>query len=381
MWKTIKGALTTKPCEGSTEQLLQFCGGYFSLYIFTGVLAKYFVGATSVVKMDDVAYTVYNTWGGSIICVAVVLALGWYRLKSSHNTTVLGKQMPAEFLYIIPSGICTAVVIPTTTLMYLLPISVMVAMVIMRASIILVSRLVDTVQIYQGILHKKVYWQENVAMLLAIGAVSVQIFGATPGSFDFIHNAAAMWILGSYICAYAIRIYIMNYYKNTRPKGVPQDNKGFFAIEQLTSSSVLFLVCAWIILMPAGDPSGALTKFHNSFTAPNPLWSWAIIWAVVAGMFYGVSAFFSVFLFMFKGRTATFAGLVNRLTSLIAGTVATLVTWAMFGGALPVGKDWFSLFVMFVAIYFLGLAEQRRTAELLVTHELDNCDTKTPAKA
>jgi hypothetical protein len=381
MWKTIKGALTTKPCEGSTEQLLQFCGGYFSLYIFTGVLAKYFVGASSIVKMDDVAYTVYNTWGGSLICVVVVLALGWYRLKSSHSVTVLGTTMPAEFLYIIPSGICTAVVIPTTTLMYLLPISVMVAMVIMRASIILVSRIVDTVQIWQGILHKKVYWQENVAMLLAIGAVSIQLFASKHGDFDFIHNKAAMWILGSYITAYAIRIYIMNYYKNTRPKGVPQDNKGFFAIEQITSSSLMLLVCLWIILVPNFAPGSALYKFHTSFTSPDPIWRGAILFAVFAGMFYGVSAFFSVFLFMFKGRTATFAGLVNRLTSLIAGTVATLITWRIFGGSAPSAKDWLSLLVMFIAIYFLGLAEQRRSAELAATHELENCEAKVPAKA
>ena len=42
-----------------------------------------------------------------------------------------------------------------------------------------------------------------------------------------------MTILGCYVCAYAIRIYIMNYYKNTRAKGQKLDNKAFFAIEQI----------------------------------------------------------------------------------------------------------------------------------------------------
>ena len=32
-----------------------------------------------------------------------------------------------------------------------------------------------------------------------------------------------MTILGSYITAYSFRIYIMNYYKNTRAPGVPKD--------------------------------------------------------------------------------------------------------------------------------------------------------------
>ena len=69
------------------------------------------------------------------------------------------------------SGVCTAVVIPTTTLMYMLLKSVMVAMVIMRASVIVISRTVDALQIRQGILKKKVFWQEDAAVAFAIAGV------------------------------------------------------------------------------------------------------------------------------------------------------------------------------------------------------------------
>jgi hypothetical protein len=75
-------------------------------------------------------------------------------------------------------------------------------------------------------------------------------------------------------------------------------------------------------------------------------------------------AFFSVFIFMFKGRTATFAGLVNRLTSLIAGTTATLVFGLVFGGRLPGLTDWVSLCFILGAVAFLTIAERRRAAEL-----------------
>jgi len=50
---------------------------------------------------------------------------------------------------------------------------------------------------------------------------------------------------------------------------------------------------------------------------------------------FGAAAFFSVFLFMFKGRTATFAGLVNRLTSLVAGTTSTVIFYFAFQGRFP----------------------------------------------
>jgi drug/metabolite transporter (DMT)-like permease len=81
---------------------------------------------------------------------------------------------------------------------------------------------------------------------------------------------------------------------------------------------------------------------------------------VLAGTAYGLVAFFSVFIFMYKGRTATFAGLVNRLTSLVAGTAATLIFAVVFGGKLPKPADWVSLGFILVAVAFLARAERRR---------------------
>ena len=92
----------------------------------------------------------------------------------------------------------------------------------------------------------------------------------------------------------------------------------------------------------------------------------------MSGVPYGIAAFFSVFLFMFKGRTATFAGLVNRLTSLIAGTVATLLVWLLIAGQKPPQmKDWLGLLLMFIAIYFMGRAEKKRSHELIKNKEIE----------
>jgi uncharacterized membrane protein YccC len=66
---------------------------------------------------------------------------------------------------------------------------------------------------------------------------------------------------------------------------------------------------------------------------------------------------------MFQGRTATFAGLVNRLTSLLAGTTATLVMAAFFGFSWPTTQQWVSLGFILVAVYFLTRAEKKRVAE------------------
>jgi hypothetical protein len=372
----------SKPDQsGSTSRLIQLCLGYFGAYTITGILVKYFTVLRDP-KMPEMGYLFNNTLGGSIFALGLVISLGWIRLKSNRMVQWGPFRVPAEVAYIIPSGVCTAIVIPTTTLMYSLPISVLVAMVIMRGSIIVVSRAVDEMQIRQGILKKRVYHEENIAVIFALLAVATNVLlipfvdlletrgihaaallglkpGAGHGSFDFLHNSAAMTILALYIVAYSFRLYIMNFYKNTRGKGVEQDNKGFFAIEQIAASVTMVLLGAFFFLAPGwfGWGGKAITEYHAAVLSPTAS-------AVLAGLPYGIVAFFSVFIFMFKGRTATFAGLVNRLTSLLAGTAATLLLWMFFHTKFPTAQDWISALFILVAVYFLTRAEKRRVIEL-----------------
>ena len=367
--------------SASTSRLVQLCAGYFGSYIVTGVLVKYFTQLREP-KMSDMQFLFNNTMGGSIFAVGVVLLFGWIRLKSNQTVKWGPFRVPSEVKYIIPSGICTAIVIPTTTLMYTLPISVLVAMVIMRGSIIVISRLVDELQIRQGILKKRVFREENLAVVFALLAVGTNVVllplvdylsaqnipadrwlglkaGAGRGSFDFLGSVPAMTILSTYLVAYSIRLYIMNFYKNTRAKGVPQDNKGFFAIEQLAASGTMLLAGVALFFGPSlfGWNDFRVVAFGEAIRQPD-------LSAVLSGVPYGIVAFFSVFIFMFKGRTATFAGLVNRLTSLVAGTAATLILHYAFGTKFPSAQDWISLGFILVAVYFLTRAEERRTAEL-----------------
>ena len=394
MIKLMRTVFTHKTHDGTTERLLQLALGYFGTYILTGIFPKYFMNtAPGYPAMSDVQYMVYSTLLSSLFCVSLVIAWKWYKFQSQGTITLLGLTFPKEFLYIIPSGVCTAVVIPTTTLMYLLPISVMVAMIIMRASIIIISRIIDSIQIRQGILTKTVYWEENVAVAFALFAVALQLLnfkgaialaqaagGLTASikqlfvfdvnNFAFITNAAAMTILTSYIIAYAVRIYIMNYFKNTRTKGVPYDNKGFFAVEQLSASTTMILAALTVFYFMTPDPANPkdfVANFQGAFSMPHTQW----FKAALAGIPYGIGAFFSVFLFMFKGRTATFSGLVNRLTSLVAGTIATLIVFFLMAAKPPKMEDWIGLVVIFIAIYFLSLAEKKRACELAKTHEVE----------
>jgi hypothetical protein len=377
----FREAFVFKSASDSTARLLELCAGYFFFYVLTGVAVKYFLEVREP-ALTQMGYLVQNTIGGSAFALLVVALLGWFRLRSNRTFRLGPFQIPVEARYIVPSGVCTAVIIPTTTLMYTLPISVMVAMVIMRGSVIVISRVVDAIQARQGILKRRVYGEENVAVVFALLAVATHVLlvpvvaalvargvpadawtGVDPtaaaGSFDFLGDVAAMTILTSYVIAYSVRIYIMNYFKNTRAPGVEQDNRGFFAIEQVAACVTMVLAGLFVVTSPQtlGWTDARVLDFREGLARPE--WS-----AVLSGIPFGAVAFFSVFIFLFKGRTATFAGLVNRLTSLLAGTAATLLIYVLFGGALPTVRDWLSLGFILIAVAFLTRAERRRIVEL-----------------
>lgn len=362
----------SKSSEGSTGRLINLCFWYFIFYVLTGVSVKYFQGSPKdgLLGFSGFEFLVYSTLGGQIICVAVVLMGRWFKLESVRLVRFLGMNIPIELFYIIPSGICTAVVIPTTTLMYSLPISVMVAMIIMRGSVIIISRIVDDIQIRQGLLKKRVYAEENWAVFFSILAIGVYLLWAKADGFDFIKSPAALAILGSYLVAYSFRIYIMNYFKNTAGKGVKRDNRIFFGIEQISSAVTLIAVTLLLYYSPSlfGLDSSALQEMRRALETPRAEWPGAVL----AGMAFGMVAFFSVFLFMFKGRTATFTGLVNRLTSLVAGTMATLISYFLFKGKFPTESDWFSLVLILIAVGFLAKAEKKRSLELSLQDKTEN---------
>jgi hypothetical protein len=391
--------MSTGSRAGSTARLLELCLGYYVSYVMTGVAVKYFTGGIRTPRMTDMAYLFNNTIGGNAVALIIVVALGWLGLRGTQTVRWLGVKLPAETRYIFPSGICTAVIIPGTTLLYMLPISVMVAMVIMRASVIIISRLVDAVQIRQGLLKRHVLPEENWAVVFALLALGTNLllapvvdlldargvpvshaFGLKPGAlhggFDFIHSTLAVTVLVAYIVSYAIRLYIMNYFKNTRGPQATLDNRGFFAFEQvaatlgiLTMGVLAYFGHGWF-----GWSAPAVLAFHAGAQHVE-------LAGVLSGIPFGMVAFFSVFLFMFQGRTATFAGVVNRLTSLLAGTTSTLLLAWIWHQKPPSIQDWTSFVFILVAVWFLGRAESQRSREKAVSAGRAGAPIVTPVAA
>ena len=163
-----------------------------------------------------------------------------------------------------------------------------------------------------------------------------------------------MGVLAFYLLAYFLRLYIMNYFKNTGAKKI--DNKAYFGIEQI-AASITMLIAAIALYFQGGEALSFAGKFTAAVQAPHLRWPEASF----SGLAYGMVAFFSVFLFLLPGRSATFAGLANRLTSLLAGTAATIVACLLFAAPWPSRADWISLLLILTAVGFLTAAEMRHS--------------------
>ncbi len=304
-------------------------------------------------------YLVYSTAFYSLFCVSIVLFFGWQ--KRGH----LSRN---EKIVLFLSGLCTAYIIPASTLIMSLPISILVAMVLMRGSVIIASRAVDFVLERQGLQHKSIPWQEELAVVFAILAVVTKIFFSNGGTdqFPFI----GIVLLFCYFFAYLLRLYIMNRAKLLGVGGKTLDQRLYFGMEQLFASGILVAVSIPIFLFTSRnlDSTGILgQQYVRSISDPHPQW----FSAAVSGLPYGFIAFLSVFLFLFPGKSATFTGVLNRVVSLLAGTTSSLILYLFFGGVFPPNEDWIALAFIVGSILLLAWGHQNAK----------RAEVKTPARS
>jgi hypothetical protein len=226
--------------------------------------------------------------------------------------------------------------------MYSFGYSVMVAMVLMRSSLIIAGRVVDAILIRQGHLTKKGPWHENAAVASAMVAMTLVLFGAGAKDFQFFESPVAMTTMLLYIVPYSLRVYILSRFKTKA------DHKAIFGVEQIFASGTIFtLSLLGYLAYRAGWQPAQLVEYAKGMESPSGV-------GILIGVPFGIAAFFSVFLFLYKTGTATFNTTVNRLTSLVAGTTSTLIFQYAFGGKGVKNHEWLALVFILVAIAFLA---------------------------
>ena len=340
------------------KYLLSLCGGYFTLYVIFGMAMKYFL---KIAKINGMVLFGYSLLASMPIVLAYVLWKRWpQKLESEDSTGFLGRY-PTEYKWIGLSGVCTGFVIPTTALLYTFGFSVMVAMIIMRSSLIVISVFVDWILIYQGHSTKKVRPWEYAAVIAALGAVAI-IIGTgfvqkDKGHFNFLGDPMFMGTMALYIVPYGFRIYILNRFKTK------VNQKAIFGIEQISAFGTVALgvTIALLAFHLGGWKPPQMTNFAHGLNPIN--WQFGPMFWFTS---YGGVAFVSVFIYLYRDGSATFNTTLNRMTSLLAGTVATVLLHEVFGLRAVRPHEWGAFGMVILALFFLGMAGRATEKEKAV---------------
>lgn len=299
--------------EGSHKETATLATGYFVLgLLFT--LGMKFLIAAGVPGMEAMVIT---TMGGVLLILPCIVKWPRRFTPEMGYVRILGMSVPKEFLWIVPSGVCAACIIPTTSLLYTFGFTVMVAQVIMRGGLMVGGRVVDQVLIWQGKSKKKIRWQEEVAWIVAVAAVATNFFFASSEDFACLTATPVLITMAVYLLPYTGRVYVMGLYNAT---GVKRDAKAFTALEEVFAVITMVVVVAIVfVVYDHGFRPKQIVQVVNAFSTNAPF----VI--LVIGAFYGASFFPSMFLFLRKGASMTANTTINRVVSLLAGSTATFL--------------------------------------------------------
>jgi hypothetical protein len=253
----------------------------------------------------------------SLLCTAITIlifitVMGWWRYARKRRLLGVNVVFPRRQTLI--SGFSFAAIIMTTTLAYSFSgISIVLALVLMRAGVLTMSPLIDR------IFHRRVRWFSWAGLALSLVALGV--------SFSSVHgyqlSLAALLNLLAYLCGYALRLPCMTQIAKTGEKEVAY---AYFAEEQAVAMPVLVVVPVLLALIGRGEMMNQLRYgFTHLFSSPFTPFGWAV------GFFYAALGIVLSFIYLDR-RENTFCMPLFSCSSLLSGVVASYaLTWWAHG--------------------------------------------------
>lgn len=328
-----------KASSGASEpSIWWFAFGYFGCYVPYSALTKALTDGriAGVPKPTGLEILPVSTIASLLAMFAVLTGLRWWGFAGKRE--ILGVRIPWPGRWTLLSGICTAAVIATTTLAYTFSgVSIVLMMLLMRGGVLAIAPIADAVA------RRKVAWYSWVALVLSGVAVVIPLAGSSGGV------AITFWALidvAVYLVSYFIRLRFMSRLAKSDDLDA---KKRYFVEEQMVATPVVVTVLAAIALFGRGDTSVELARGFTSFvTSPGALVTVAIgVLSQGTGVFGG--------LILLDRRENTFCVPVNRASSILAGLLATVSLWLLFGAKTPKLLEVIGASVVVFAIVILSV--------------------------
>jgi hypothetical protein len=244
----------------------------------------------------------------AITVLLFITMMRWWRYGRKRR--VLGMNVLYPRRQTLISGFSFAVIIITTTLAYSFSgISIVLALVLMRAGVLTMSPLVDR------IFHRRVRWFSWAGLVLSLIALGISFTGVQ----GYQLSLAALLNLVAYLGGYALRLPCMTKIAKTGEREVAY---AYFVEEQAVAMPTLVVVPAVVALIGRGEMMYHLRfGFIRLFSSPFVPFGWAV------GFFYAVLGIFLSFVYLDR-RENTFCMPLFSCSSLLSGVVASYVlTW------------------------------------------------------
>ncbi len=249
----------------------------------------------------------------SLVGMLVFLTvMGWW--KHARRRTVLGVSVPFPSVWTFLSGLCTAAIIPTTTLAYTFGgVSIVFMMLLMRGGVLVLAPIVDLVS------KRRVRWFSWVSLVLSLSALLAAL--ADGASYEITLIAAVDVTI--YLLAYFVRLRFMS---RLAKSDDPEEKLRYFVEEQMVATPALILTLGILAIVGRGP---LLSQVRWGFV---DYWSSGAAWAgIVVGLLSQGTGVFGGLILLDK-RENTFCVPVNRASSVLAGIVATLAMSWLAGG-------------------------------------------------
>jgi hypothetical protein len=260
---------------------------------------------------------------------------GWW--KFSGRKKILGIEVPFPRSFTFWSGVCSSLIIITTTLAYTFSgVSIVFIMLLLRGGVLIIAPIVDFFS------KRKVRWYSWAGLFLSL--LSLVVAFSEAGGYS-ITIACAINVL-IYLGSYFVRLRIMSKFAKSEDEN---SNTRYFVEEQLTASPLMVL---GLCVLAAIDYGPGMHEIKSGFTA---IFATGFAWhTFLLGLLSSGTGFFGGLILLDKSEN-TYCVPVNRSSSILAGVFASYTLTFMFGHKPPSVQNLIGAGLIILAIVFLTL--------------------------
>lgn len=322
-----------------------FCFGYFASYIPFSMMTK---------MLTKGLFEGQNGQGFSgfeiqpmvvlatVPCIFIYIGLaGWW--KYGRQKKILGRSILWPRRVTLVSGTCTAGIIATTLIAYSFKgVSIVFAMLLMRGGVLAMAPMIDLIAVKR---KRKIYWPSWVAAGLSFAALIISFQGDSGLAMTLVASVN----IGLYLMSYFLRLYIMS--NNAKSTDV-DEKKGYFTEEQIVANVVLLIIVTIACLVGSQtDPMSITGQLWRGVTVfPTLGFNWITL---LIGIFSFGTGLFGGLIFL-DHRENTFTVPANRVSSVLAGVVATYLLAILYNQRYPDAAELWGTALIITSIIFLA---------------------------